>query len=492
MRPILLKSFSLYLALASSNSLAQSPGDVGSPPTLRIEFPDFPTGYQSPDELRPLRPTITPTASAPPIAPHERATLSDDAYRVVAGNNRFALDIYRSLSGESGADKNLLVSPFSISAALAMTYAGARGQTAQQMAGVLGFTLPNDRLHSAFGELLQDLTVPRDGYQLSIANRLFGQAGYPFENAFLDTTSRNYGAPLEALDFRHGPDGARRRINQWVENQTNDKIRDLLPGGSIKDNTRLVLTNAIYFDGSWKNKFYKQLTGDQAFFGTTGQSQVSMMHQLHSFGYAERSGYQLLEMPYAGDDMSLVVMLPDAHDGLSNLEASLTTDELKAGLGSMYSTSVNVSLPKFTFDSSFKLADALKAMGMTDAFSKARADLRGIADPPDEKLYIDEALHKAFIDVNEEGTEAAAATAVIIGAVTTCMCAPPPPKTFDADHPFLFALRDVHSGSLLFFGRVVDPAALTALAPAPVPEPASIGLMVMGIILVAGKRRRRF
>jgi len=252
----------------------------------------------------------------------------------------------------------------------------------------------------------------------------------------------------------------------------------------------LVLTNAIYFNGSWKYKFDKDSTRDDKFFGAGGaESQVSMMHQSQIFGYAERPGYQMLEMPYAGDDLSLVVMLPNARDGLSNLEASLTHDELTAGLNAMYRTDVNVALPKFTFDSSFKLVDALKAMGMTQAFDKERADLTGIANPMFEKLYIDNALHKAFIDVNENGTEAAAATAIVIG-ITNCVCEPPPPKIFDADHPFLFALRDVHSGSLLFLGRVVDPSKLTAASTAVAPEPASVPLLIVGVFVVVGKRRR--
>jgi serpin B len=252
----------------------------------------------------------------------------------------------------------------------------------------------------------------------------------------------------------------------------------------------LVLTNAIYFNGSWKYKFDKEFTRSDTFFGTGGAaSQVSMMHQSQVFGYAERPGYQMLEMPYAGDDLSLVVMLPNAHDGLSNLEASLSPDELKTGLNAMYQTDVNVSLPKFKFDSSFKLVDALKAMGMTQAFDQKQADLTGIADPMIEKLYIDNALHKAFIDVNESGTEAAAATAIIIG-MTDCVCEPPAPKIFDADHPFLFALRDVRSGSLLFLGRVVDPSKLDADSTALTPEPASILLLIVGVFVVAGKRRR--
>jgi serpin B len=467
MRPILFAALATLLVFVAS-SRAQSPIDVFSLPH-----------------------SDNPGDGLAPIAPHERALLSADAAALVASNTRFGLDIYHELSSAAKPSDNVLISPFSISAALAMTYAGAHGQTAQQMANVLRFTLPDSQVHPAFGELLRDLTAHRDGYQLDVANRLFGQQGYPFETAFRNITATDYGAPLEEVDFRANTEAARGRINQWVEDQTNDKIRDLLPAGSVKENTRLVLTNAIYFNGSWKYKFDKDSTRDDTFFGAgSAESQVSMMHQSQVFGYAERPGYQMLEMPYAGDDLSLVVMLPKSRDGLSNLEASLTPDELKTGLNAMYQTEVNVSLPKFKFDSSFKLADALKAMGMTQAFDQERADLTGIANLSSENLYIDNALHKAFIDVNENGTEAAAATAIIVGATDNCVCAPPQPKIFDADHPFLFALRDVHSGSLLFLGRVVDPSKLTAGSLAIAPEPASMPLLIVGVFVVAGKRRR--
>jgi serpin B len=472
-----------FLFVAGSSIQAQVPSDV-------LMFPIV--GDKQPLESRPgqLIPGIV-SGGMSGIAPHERAPLSANAAAVVASNTRFGLDIYHELSAAK-PNENVLISPFSISAALAMTFAGAGGQTAQQMSDVLRFTLPSAAVHPAFGELLRDLTMHRDGYQLDIANRLFAQQQYPFETAFKNITANDYGAPLEEVDFVRNTEGSRRRINQWVENQTNDKIRDLLPEGSVKDNTRLVLTNAIYFDGSWKHKFNKDLTHEDTFVSASGTpSTVSMMHQQQAFRYAERSGYQMLEMPYAGDDLSLVVMLPNAADGLKNLEASLTPDEWNAGVNAMYQTSVNVSLPKFTFDSSFGLADALKALGMKHAFDKEGADLKGIADPPSEKLYIDGAIHKAFIDVNENGTEAAAATAVIVGMVTTCFCAPPQPKTFDADHPFLFALRDVHTGSLLFVGRVVEPAKLTPGLAVGVPEPSASVLLIIAVSATWNCRRRR-
>ncbi len=372
-----------------------------------------------------------------------------------------------------------------------MTYAGARGQTAQQMASVLGFTLPDDRLHPAFGELLQDLTAPRDGYQLSIANRLFGQASYPFESSFLDTTDRNYGAPLEPLNFNGDPDSARGRINKWVEDQTNNKIRDLMPKGSVTSDTRLVLTNAIYFNGKWKYRFDANATHNDTFFDAGGSSsQVPMMSQLHSFQYAEQPTYQMLEMPYAGDDLSMVVLLPKERDGLASVERSLSADGLQAGLDALRSTTVNVELPKFKFDSSFELSKALADMGITDAFDPDQADFSGMVDPAIEQLYIGVALHKAFIDVNEEGTEAAAATAIGMMKATSAFMNPFPPTTFIADHPFLFALRDNHTGSLLFMGRVVAPGEMNVGLTAATPEPPSLMLLFIAVVVGWCDRRR--
>jgi serpin B len=455
-----------------------------NPPPLELVWSPSLIG-EGPIEFLPWNPA-TP-GGEPPIAPHSRATLSDDAKSVVEGNNRFALDIFQQ-EGNATPDKNLLVSPFSISTALAMTYAGARGNTARQMADTLGFELPDDRLHPAFGELIRDLSEERDGYDFNIANRLFGQADYPFKQPFLHITDRDYGAPLEPLDYASDPEAARVRINDWVEDQTNQKIRELLPDGILKKSTRLVLTNAIHFDGSWKHKFEEELTREESFFSNSGESQVPMMRQLQTFPYAELPGLQMLEMPYAGDDLSLVAILPTEQNGLARLEATLTPEMLDAGLNALRDTQVNVTFPKFTFDSSFKLSDTLKAMGMTDAFDPDFADLTGIVNPMDERLLISDVVHKAFIDVNEEGTEAAAATAVIVIGITDCVCLPPQPKEFRADHPFLFALRDRHSGSLLFLGRVVDPGG-TAASLIAVPEPSATWLIVVALTSFMLRRR---
>ena len=439
--------------------------------------------------------THSPGSGSPPIARHERADLSADVASIVAGNNRFAVDMYKHLASAAEPGENVLVSPFSISTALAMTYAGARGNTAHQMADVLRFTLPDDRLHAAFGELMRDLSADREGYDLSVANRLFGQDGYPFKQPFLETTGANYGAPLESLNFVADSEAARERVNDWVAERTSDRIKNLMPEGSVNEETRLVLANAIYFDGSWKYEFDPHHTRKEIFYGPGGsESQVDMMFQSETLAYSEQPGFQMLEMPYAGDDLSMVVMLPTDRNGLASLEPSLSPEVLQAGLDDLNDTTVNVYLPKFKFDSSFKMGRALTDLGMTDAFDPNKSNFSGIVDPDVEQLYIQTAVHKAFIDVNEEGTEAAAATGIGIGT-TSCVCGPPHPKTFRADHPFLFALRDRHSGSLLFLGRVNEAGEWTANAAfgAAVPEPVTIALVAMGLVgFIMRRSRGRF
>jgi len=448
-------------------------------PILRLDLsaPPFSNPYATPLIIGPQDAPSSSDKSTAPIAPHQRADLSTDATAVVQGTNRFGLNIFQKLSSEAKPDDNLLVSPFSISTALAMTYAGARGRTSQQMADVLGFSLPDDRLHAAYGQLIADLTAPRDGYQLSVANRLFGQQDYPFKQEFLDVTSTAYGAPLEQLDFRGNPDDSRNRINQWVADQTNNKIRDLLPPGSVGASTPLVLTNATYFNGKWKYRFDSHFTQDRPFYLGGATTQVPTMFQEQSFRYADTASFQVIELPYAGDDLSLVVMLPHERDGLESLERSMTPELWQSSLSALHLARVDVSLPKFTFKGSFLLSGVLQDMGMTDAFGLA--DFSGMVDPTSGQLSIGEVYHKTFIDVNEEGTEAAAATAVGIVA-TAAIEYRTPPEVFDADHPFLFALEDNHSGSILFLGSVADPGGLTPEVAA-VPEPTSIILVLMGM-----------
>ena len=378
------------------------------------------------------------------------AASSEDIAEVVAGNSRFALDLYRQLADSS--EGNLFMSPYSVSTALAMTYAGARGNTAVQMADVLQFTLPADDLHSAFGELIGQINDPaREGYTLSVANRLWGQRDYPFLPEFLNTVEENYGAGLERLNFIGAPEASRSAINEWVEDQTNDKIRDLLPYGSITSDTRLVLTNAIYFLGDWQYQFDPELTAEGSFFVTPQESiTLPMMHQEASLRYGEYEGVQVLELPYNNEELSLVALLPDEIDGLAALEASLTPETLDDYLGQLTTRDVSVRLPKFEMTSEFSLSDTLATLGMTDAFDPASADFSGITGGRD--LYISMVVHKAFIQLDEEGTEAAGATGVIAPTGD-------PNPEFHADHPFCFLIRDNLTDSILFLGRVVEPEA---------------------------------
>ena len=381
------------------------------------------------------------------------ATSPDDIAAAVSGNNQFALDLYQQLADSE--EGNMFLSPYSVSTALAMTYAGARGNTATQMAQTLQFPLPAEQLHPAMGGLIDQLNDPaREGYSLNVANRLWGQEGYPFLPEFLDTVQANYGAGLAQMDFVNEPDPSRLVINQWVEDQTNNKIKDLLPPDSISSDTRLVLTNAIYFLGNWQYQFDPELTADEAFYTAPGESlTLPMMHQEQDLRYAEYDGVQVLEFPYNNEELSLVALLPDEIDGLPALEQSLTSDSLDTYLDGLVEAPVSVYLPKFEMTCEFSLRDTLTAMGMTDAFGGA-ADFSGMDGT--QNLFISKILHKAFIQLDEEGTEAAAATAVVVEYTSV-----DPMPEFRADHPFLFFIRDNVTESILFLGRVSEPEAST-------------------------------
>lgn len=374
-----------------------------------------------------------------------------DGEMVVQGNNAFALDLYAELKNRDG---NLFFSPHSISTALAMTYAGARGSTEKQMAEVLHFDLEQKRLHPAFRELLDQLETGEGerGYQLSVANALWGQKGYEFLEKFLNLTKENYGAGLSELDFIGSTETARQTINTWVERETEDKIKELIKPGVLDQMTRLVLTNAIYFKGFWESQFEEEMTQPAAFTLVSGEKvQVPTMHRTADFKYAEAEDFQALELPYKGGDLSMTIFLPKETGGLAALEQSLTAEKLATWLSSLGEQEVIVALPKFKMTSEFSLAEVLKSMGMTDAFDEDKADLSGMSGKKD--LFITAVLHKAFVEVNEEGTEAAAATGVVVGLTA----APPRQPVFRADHPFLFLIRDLRSNSILFVGRVMDP-----------------------------------
>lgn len=376
------------------------------------------------------------------------AEISDEAVtRVVEGNNAFAIDLYHQLSQQAG---NLFFSPYSISTALAMTYMGARGETAAQMAKVLHFALDQDQLHTAFAALMADLDSNQEGYQLSLANRLWGQQGFHFLNEFLKTTQHYYKAALAVVDFMAATEETRQTINSWVAQQTQEKIQNLIPKGVVDSTTQLVLTNAIYFKGEWARQFDPAVTEKQPFTISLNQRvSVTMMHQKGEFYYTTSRGLQVLELPYVGNRLSMVILLPEKVDGLAELEQRLTRETLERWLMNLQpAENVHVWLPKFQLTSMFKLSEVLSDLGMPLAFDST-ADLSGIAD--DQNLWISQVLHKAFVEVNEEGTEAAAATAVIL---SRSMSLPP---TFKADHPFIFLIWDTQSGSIPFLGRVVNP-----------------------------------
>lgn len=376
-----------------------------------------------------------------------------DVAEVARSNNRFAVGLYQQLA--AGKKGNLFFSPSSISAALAMTYAGAEGRTEKEMADVLQFKLPEDRLHSAqrqFSNIMNADDKDR-GYELQVANRLWGQQGYGFRPEYLKVTRDNYAAELAEVDFIRKTEATRKTINSWVEKQTKGKIKDLIPQGSLDALTRLVLTNAIYFKGDWTTPFDAKKTKDAPFHLTkTEKIDVPLMFHKDKFRYGEAKDLQILQLPYGKDELlSMVVLLPKDVDGLLSLEKSLSEESLAKQIAGLRSREVMVFLPKFKMTSEFELSKVLRTMGMPTAFTPGAADFSGMST--NEKLYISAVIHKAFVDVNEKGTEAAAATGVVIRATS----APPPPPTFRADRPFAFLIRDNRTGAFLFLGRVVNP-----------------------------------
>jgi serine protease inhibitor len=369
---------------------------------------------------------------------------------VVNGNTRFALDLYHELRSTEG---NLFFSPISISTTLAMTYAGACGNTQIQIAQALHFPADRNQLHSAFALLAARLMkLGQPGHiQLRAANTLWPRVGYEFLKEYLSLAKKNYGVQITSIDFGD-EEAARCTINAWVEEKTDRKIKDLIPVGVLDNLTRMVLVNAIYFKGDWRSQFDPQLTTQTPFFtDPNGQVQVPMMALKHAFRYAESESLQILELPYAGEALSMLVLLPREKDGLGKLEESFALENLDKWMSNLAELEVNVFLPRFELAFPFRLDVTLKSMGMLEAFS-SNADFSGMDGT--RELYIGAALHKAFVAVNEQGTEAAAATAVIMQLKAVSF----PSIVFRADHPFVFVIRENDTGSILFIGRVVNPA----------------------------------
>ena len=374
--------------------------------------------------------------------------------QVVAANNDFAMDLYGQIRSSS-AGKNIFFSSFSVSSALAMVYAGAKGNTKTEMANVLKFSgINTNNVHVGFQKLFKAFNDPTNNYTLSVANAFFGRKGYPFLQTYLTIVNQYYYALLKNLDFAGNPEASRKFINDWVADNTNQKIKNLLSQGSIDGSTAAVLVNTIYFKGLWKTPFKVKETVSSSFHLATRKTMMTKMMNLagKNFNYAEVSSLscKILELPYAGDEVSMYILLPNSINGLAALESQLTSAKLNTAISMMFSTKVDVSIPKFNMTLKVQLKKMLMAMGMNDLFRNA--DLSGIDGTHD--LVVSKVVHKAYIDVNEEGTEAAAATAVIIRLTSTFQ---PKKKTFKADHPFLFFIREKVTGSILFSGRVVEP-----------------------------------
>jgi len=382
---------------------------------------------------------------------------NNDIIALVSGNNDFALSLYSQLKNDPKVTKssgNLFFSSYSISTALAMTYAGARSTTQSQMASALKFDLPESRLHNAFAALQNRITNPDKsaGYQLLVANALWGQAGQPFLKDFLDI-NLSYHAKLAQLDFATQPEPSRQVINTWVESKTNQKIKELLPSGSV-NGALLVLTNAVYFKGDWNTEFEAKNTKDEKFAASDSSSvKIKMMHMTGSFKYFENKIFQALELPYKGNDLSMIILLPRKSQSLDAAEQTLTPAALNELTAKMYETNVAVSFPKFKIIcGTFSLVPHLEKLGMPIAFTRA-ADFSAMTGRHD--VLISDVLHKAFVEVNEQGTEAAAATAVVM-KIGNAMAAQTP--IFRADHPFFFIIKHNPSNSLLFLGRLLKPS----------------------------------
>jgi len=371
---------------------------------------------------------------------------------VTGRNNAFAIDLYKALAGEDG---NLFLSPHSVSTAFAMAYAGARGKTAAQMSGALHFDPNQKAFHVAYRTYLAQVkkSARTKGCELRLANALWGQTNAGFLKPFLKTLKNDHGARLRKVDFVLSPGAARKKINKWVSKGTKKKIRDIVPPGALGPATRLVLANAIYFKGDWASNFEKEDTSDQPFILAGGTNvDVPMMRQTHTFNFMGNESLQILMLPYRGGAFSMFVLLPRTADGLPELESTLTVENLKHWLSQLQPHSVDVHLPKFEFERTFNLGGTLLGMGMTDAFDPAVADLSGMNGKRD--LFIQHAIHKAWVEVYEEGTKAAAATTI---SMACSAASHPPPATFRADHPFLFTIVEMRTKSILFIGRMTDP-----------------------------------
>lgn len=374
-----------------------------------------------------------------------------------SANSLFALELFHTLS-ESSPTGNIFFSPFSISSALAMVFLGTKGSTAAQLSKTFHFDSVED-VHSRFQSLNAEVSKRGASHTLKLANRLYGEKTYNFLPEFLTSTQKMYGADLAPVDFQHASEDARKEINQWVKGQTEGKIPELLAVGVVDSMTKLVLVNAIYFKGLWEEKFMKQDTTDAPFrLNKKNTKSVKMMYQKKKFffGYISDLKCKVLEMPYQGGELSMVILLPedieDESTGLKKIEEQITLEKLREWTKreNLENIDVHVKLPRFKIEESYILNSNLGRLGLQDLFNSSKADLSGMSGSRD--LFISKIVHKAFVEVNEEGTEAAAATA---GIATFCMLLPE--EEFTADHPFVFFIRHNPTANVLFLGRVCSP-----------------------------------
>ncbi|XP_072294918.1 antithrombin-III [Eucyclogobius newberryi] len=415
--------------------------------------------YRTPDqELEPADtagPTVGPTPDPVPQNTNPRV------WELSRANGAFALSLYKQLSNGRSASENIFMSPISVSTAFAMTKLGACNQTLQQIMKVFEFDTikekTSDQVHFFFAKLNCRLFRKKDETtQLILANRLFGEQSLCFNETYQNISQTVYGAKLLPLNFKENPEGSRVTINEWISNQTQNRIQDTLPPGALDSTTVLVLVNTIYFKGQWKHKFDKENVFVADFHVSPSSTcPVQMMYQENRFRYKDlpEEKVQLLEMPYKGDDITMVIILPHTGTSLSQIERGLELRTLTSWMDAMAETTVSVHTPKFKVEDQFSLKDKLEALGLTDLFSAERASLPGMLEDDSDTLFISEAYHKAFLEVNEEGSEAAAATAVVaIGRSLN-----PNREVFMADRPFLVIIRESTINALLFTGRVVDP-----------------------------------
>jgi len=394
---------------------------------------------------------LLPLAGASGLTAQSGTANRNDLHAVVDSNNQFAIDLYRKVNAQD-AGKNIFVSPFSVSTALAMTFEGSSNKTRTQMAGVLHLDMPDAVRQSGFSALLAETSAgPGKHYKLDVANALWGQKGYIFEAPFLKATGKYYGGALKSVDFADNTEGARVEINTWVEDHTAKMIRDLIPQGAINPQTPLVLTNAIYFKGTWASQFKLIFTKDEPFnVSKTVKVQTPMMKQSGHFRFIKENGVAAIELPYADDDLSMIAILPDGD--IDKMGESLSLEKIQQLGVDMFSQDVDVYLPRFKMEASYGLGPILSEMGMPDAFSERDADFSGMTGRPN--LYISKVIHKARVEVNEEGSEAAAATAVIMAPKSYHVEVK---EVFRADRPFLFIIVHNKTGAILFMGRLSNP-----------------------------------